>query len=347
MSRAQTTFAEPQGANPPTPFRLHAPAALDPPLRSSAAHLAPCRSAGGGDPLSEFLARLHFLNWRCETTTLALDSVVLVEAGATAIALVLSGSLDVESAEGSRLQLKPGGLALLSAHGTLRASTTTPGLPHEHRESPPTLLTARFDASAVGLPLAGLLPPCISSAGCHSPGPLRDSALLSWLSTQATSHAPGSMAVASRFLQSLLIELLRDYLASSDGPEAAQAPAARGAYQATFDACLGPVMRLVHASPHRDWTVHSMARESGLSRSAFADRFRTVVGQPPLQYVTEIRMQKAAELLELTDVPVKRIAAQVGYESVSAFSSAFKRRFGVPPISLRQATAASSDAPAE
>lgn len=82
-----------------------------------------------------------------------------------------------------------------------------------------------------------------------------------------------------------------------------------------------------------------MARESGLSRSAFADRFRTVVGQPPLQYVTEIRMRKAAELLELTDTPVKRIAAQVGYESVSAFSSAFKRRFGAPPIALRQAAA--------
>ncbi len=272
---------------------------------------------------------------------------MLVDAGATAIALVMSGSVDVESAGDSRLQLKPGELVLLSASGSLRASLATTGPTYEHHAAWPALLFARFDASAVGLPLAGLLPPCVSSAGRNSPGPLRDSGLLSWLSTLATSNAPGNIAVASRFLQSLLVDLLRDYLASSNSLETAQAPASKGAYQATFDACLGPVMRLVHASPHRDWTVHSLARESGLSRSAFADRFRTVVGQPPLQYVTEIRMQKAAELLELTDTPVKRIAAQVGYESVSAFSSAFKRRFGVPPISLRQSAATSSDAPAE
>jgi AraC-like DNA-binding protein len=346
VSSAQTTFAEPQGATPPTPFRLHAPAALTPPLRPSAAHLAPSRGIGS-DPLSEFLTRLHFPGWRCEATTLAPESVVLVEAGATTVALVLSGSVEVESTAGSRLQLKPGELVLLSDHGTLRASLPAFGLSNEHNATPPTLLSARFDASAVGLPLAGLLPPCISSTDGSLPGPLRDSTLLSWLSDQATSRAPGGIAVASRFLQSLLIDLLRDFLTSSDGLETTQAPAAKGAYQATFDACLGPVMRLVHASPNRDWTVHSMARESGLSRSAFADRFRTVVGQPPLQYVTEIRMQKAAELLELTDIPVKRIAAQVGYESVSAFSSAFKRRFGVPPISLRQSAATLSDAPAE
>ena len=166
-------------------------------------------------------------------------------------------------------------------------------------------------------------------------GPQCCEGFVDWLTAEAESSRPGAAAVASRFLLSMFVEKLRSHLVAATA-EASSHPEKRiGPLQAALDPCLGVVLRLVHAKPERDWTVHSLARESGLSRSAFADRFRTLVGQPPLQYVTEIRMQKATELLETTDVPVKRIAALVGYESVSAFSSAFKRRFGRPPVSVR------------
>ena len=280
--------------------------------------------------------------------TLSPGLPIAIENGTVAVYLVLSGTIAAEFSETTGQQRsQQGELAIASAHATLRAGASDSCQPHESNHASATLLIARFQVSGHGHPLADLLPPYLSSVSGEAGGPLADPSFSSWLAARATAQSPGSVAVASRFLQSLLVELLRSFLQANDGLRATQTAASTGAYQATFDACLGPVMRLVHAAPHRDWTVHSMARESGLSRSAFADRFRTVVGQPPLQYVTEIRMQKAAELLEMTDIPVKRIAAQVGYESVSAFSSAFKRRFGVPPISLRQSAANTSDQAAD
>lgn len=323
-----------------TPVRLHAPAAHHVALRSSAQPVWSMRGAASNDPLGDFLTRLHLPGWRCETVTLSSDAPIVIDAGSPAVYLVLSGAVHVDLSGDARQPVNQRGeLALVSSAASLRVAPDASELNSANASATATLLSARFSANGDGHPLAGLLPPYVSSAEIDESGPLACPSFVDWIASQAVSDVPGSGAIASRFLQSLLIDLLRSQLHSSDGLRAAQTPTSTGAYQATFDACLGPVMRMVHAAPHRDWTVHSMARESGLSRSAFADRFRTVVGQPPLQYVTEIRMRKAAELLELTDTPVKRIAAQVGYESVSAFSSAFKRRFGAPPIALRQAAA--------
>jgi transcriptional regulator GlxA family with amidase domain len=178
----------------------------------------------------------------------------------------------------------------------------------------------------------------VAVAVSQQAGPLASGQFIDWLAQEASSPGPGSTAVVNRFLQALFVDALRVLLSSGLTQSQSLSMRNAGPLQAALDPCLGSVLRLVHAKPDRDWTVHSMARESGLSRSAFADRFRTIVGQPPLQYVTEIRMQKASELLETTDIPVKRIAALVGYESVSAFSSAFKRRFGGPPVSVRRAS---------
>lgn len=326
-----------------TPVRLHAPAAHQAAVRSAAPIAWPIRDALSSDPLSDFLTRLHLPGWRCETATLSSNALIVIEAAAPAVYIVLSGKVHVDLSGDSRQVVNQRGeLALVSTAASLRVALDSSEANQQNVSTTAALLIARFSANGDGHPLAGLLPPYVSSSECAASGPLACTSFVDWIASQALSDVPGSGAVASRFLQSLLVDLLRSQLHSIDGLDAAQKPASSGAYQATFDACLGPVMRMVHAAPHRDWTVHSMARESGLSRSAFADRFRTVVGQPPLQYVTEIRMRKAAELLELTDTPVKRIAAQVGYESVSAFSSAFKRRFGVPPIAVRQAAAGAS-----
>jgi AraC-like DNA-binding protein len=94
----------------------------------------------------------------------------------------------------------------------------------------------------------------------------------------------------------------------------------------------------LHAEPHRAWTVDTLARGAALSRSAFADRFTTLVGVPPMQYLTRWRLALAADSLRSTRDAIGRISERAGYESEAAFSRAFKREFGTPPASWRRAS---------
>jgi len=89
------------------------------------------------------------------------------------------------------------------------------------------------------------------------------------------------------------------------------------------------------------WTVDDLGREVGLSRSALADRFTRLIGEPPMRYLARWRIQLAAHQLRNTDITLARIAEQVGYESEAAFNRAFKRSFGVPPATWRKSTSAS------
>ena len=86
--------------------------------------------------------------------------------------------------------------------------------------------------------------------------------------------------------------------------------------------------------------MDALAREVALSRSALAERFTALVGEPPMQYLTRWRLALAAQMLRAGRDPVIRIAERAGYESEAAFSRAFKREFGVPPASWRRATPA-------
>ena len=104
-----------------------------------------------------------------------------------------------------------------------------------------------------------------------------------------------------------------------------------------FDPFIRPALVLIHSEPDKPWTVANLARHVQMSRSAFSDRFRDVVGVPPLQYLTQFRMRRACELLCNSKLGVKQIAAMVGYESPSSFTSAFKRITGASPASYRTA----------
>jgi AraC-like DNA-binding protein len=84
------------------------------------------------------------------------------------------------------------------------------------------------------------------------------------------------------------------------------------------------------------WTVDDLGREVGLSRSALADRFTRLIGEPPMRYLARWRLQVAAHLLRSGDAPLTQIAEEVGYESEAAFSRAFKRDFGIPPTAWRR-----------
>ena len=86
---------------------------------------------------------------------------------------------------------------------------------------------------------------------------------------------------------------------------------------------------------HR-WTTEQLAREVGLSRSAFAERFTNLMGEVPMHYLANWRMQIAAQRLKSSHEPIARIAFESGYESEAAFNRAFKRAFGIPPVTWRK-----------
>ena len=94
---------------------------------------------------------------------------------------------------------------------------------------------------------------------------------------------------------------------------------------------MGTALTAIHDRVNAPWTVESLAEAAGMSRSAFAARFKELLGQTPLEYVTEWRMQKAMQLLQQRDKKLIDVARSVGYESDAAFSKAFKRVVGANP----------------
>ena len=138
------------------------------------------------------------------------------------------------------------------------------------------------------------------------------------LASEMAEQAPGSEVVATRLAEVLVIQLLRAHIAS--GPSRS-----KGWLRAVFDPQLGTALSALHDKVNAPWTVELLAESAGMSRSAFAARFKELLGQTPLEYVTEWRMQKAIQLLEQRDKKLPEVARLVGYESDAAFSKAFKR----------------------
>ena len=144
------------------------------------------------------------------------------------------------------------------------------------------------------------------------------------LASEMAELAPGSEVVATRLAEVLFIQILRTHIAS--GPERK-----KGWLRAVFDPQIGRTLTAFHDSVSSPWTVETLAGAAGMSRSAFAARFKELVGQTPLEYVTEWRMQKAMQLLEQRDRKLIDVAQSVGYDSDAAFSKAFKRVVGANP----------------
>ena len=105
----------------------------------------------------------------------------------------------------------------------------------------------------------------------------------------------------------------------------------KGWLRTIFDPQMGAALSAIHDRVNTPWTVESLAEAAGMSRSAFAARFKELLGQTPLEYVTEWRMQKAMQLLQQRDKKLIDVARLVGYESDAAFSKAFKRVVGANP----------------
>jgi AraC-like DNA-binding protein len=121
-------------------------------------------------------------------------------------------------------------------------------------------------------------------------------------------------------------------------------PEQTGWFAGLKDPFVSRALALLHGQIAQQWTVDDLGREVGLSRSALADRFTRLIGEPPMRYLARWRIQVAAHQLRNSDLSLARIAEQIGYESEAAFNRAFKRSFGVPPATWRRGTPASAGA---
>lgn len=154
----------------------------------------------------------------------------------------------------------------------------------------------------------------------------------SWLDVCASemdSRRPGTQAFIDRLFDWGLVCTLRTWFDAEGG----RAPAW---YRGFTDPVAGPALEAIHNRPADPWTVADLAASAGVSRALLAKRFNEIMGEPPLAYLTERRMELAEELLADPDLTIAQIARTVGYADQFGFSNAFKRRKGMSPTAFRE-----------
>ncbi|MBR0683490.1 AraC family transcriptional regulator [Roseomonas eburnea] len=173
-----------------------------------------------------------------------------------------------------------------------------------------------FDSPDAGL-IVSLLPAMI-----HIHGNDRLATLVRLFGDEANEERAGRDLVLARLVEVLLIESLR----AAQGKDAPP-----GLLRGLADGRIAEALRWMHGDPARSWTADELAREAGLSRSAFFDRFTRSVGLRPMEYLLAWRMAVAKDLLRSRTIALDEVARRVGYGSASTFSTAFSRHVGQPP----------------
>jgi AraC-like DNA-binding protein len=146
---------------------------------------------------------------------------------------------------------------------------------------------------------------------------------------ESRTKRPGGEAMLERMSEMMFVDAVRRYVDTL--PEDS-----RGWLAGLRDRFVGRALAVMHDAPATDWTVEELGRRVGLSRSALHERFAEMIGQSPMQYLTNWRMQVAAGLLRNTNATVATVALEVGYDSEAAFARAFKRLVGTPPAAWRR-----------
>jgi AraC-like DNA-binding protein len=139
----------------------------------------------------------------------------------------------------------------------------------------------------------------------------------------------GGETILAKTSELMFLHAVRQYIDSLP-------PESTGWLAALRDRQVSAVLRAMHARPADPWTLDSLSREVGLSRTALAERFSAVMGMPAMQYLNSWRLQVAAGLLDTQHSSIAQIAAEVGYESQASFNRAFKRQVGMPPGAWRR-----------
>jgi AraC-like DNA-binding protein len=184
------------------------------------------------------------------------------------------------------------------------------------------------DARLARMLLAGL-PPLVrvnvrgSNAGTWLEASVR------YALAEARSPRPGGAGVLAKLAEVLFIEVLRLYMNE-------QGEGRTGWLAGLSDRIVGAALNALHQRPAQAWTLDELARTAGTSRSVLAERFQQLVGSSPMQYLTQWRMLLASNLLCRSNAPLASIAQDVGYQTDTAFSRAFRREFGAPPAAWRR-----------
>ena len=257
---------------------------------------------------------------------------------------ILEGVCTVEREDGVRFDLQAGDFMLMVAPGKWTMSALGGGIPVEFGAAvqDPSLLfspsqpetVSRFIAVSFTVAAANhnlietLRLPIVQVHRSEAPAD-RLGALLATLGDEVLSDRPGRSIVVDHFLEVILVEALR-----YRSPDIAEGN--RGLLAGLTDPQIGRALRIMHADTRQPWTLVSLAREVGMSRAALASRFVQVVGVPPIEYLSKWRLSLAKSALASSEVPLTDIAEMAGYQSVSAFSTAFRRETGLSPTLYMQ-----------
>ena len=184
------------------------------------------------------------------------------------------------------------------------------------------------DARLAGLLLAGL-PPLVRVNVRGSNAGMWLEASVRYALAEARSPRPGGAGVLAKLAEVLFIEVLRLHMNE-------QGAGRKGWLAGVGDRIVGAALNALHGRPAHAWTLEELARTAHTSRSVLAERFQELVGTSPIQYLTQWRMLLAANLLARSNAPLARIAEDVGYQTDTAFSRAFRREYGAPPAAWRR-----------
>jgi AraC-like DNA-binding protein len=252
---------------------------------------------------------------------------------------VIEGTCHVEREDGISFELEAGDFMLMAAPTNWSMAAFGGGIAVDFGavvEEPRLLLSAahttqvtrfmagnfKFEAANRDL-ISTLMLPIVHVRG-NEIAAARLGALLATFGNEAIADRPGRSLVLDRLLEVILIEALR-YRPTEIGE------GGRGLLAGLADPKIGRALRIMHSDTKRPWTLVALAREVGMSRSALASRFAQVVGVPPIEYLANWRMTLAKSALASSEVSMIDIAEIAGYQSVSAFSTAFKRETGLSP----------------
>jgi len=303
------------------------------------------------DPLGEALHLLRLTGTLyCRAEMTAPWGVEIPEMpGSMTFQVVTEGECVLEIGGDGPVPLRPGTMTLIP-HGTAHRIRSHPGAATVPLWDLPTRqLTDRYESvdhggggaltrvmygmvqfdNAAAARLVAHLPPVIRLDTWHDDGSWLHSTLR-FITREAAELRPGGDVVITRLSDVLVVQAIRTWLESAPST-------GHGWLAALRDAQLGRALAAIHREPARDWGVVSLAREAGLSRSAFSARFTGIVGEPVMAYLTGWRMHLAHLHLRDSTDPLPVVARRAGYHSEAAFGRAFKRTFGVSPGSVRNA----------
>jgi AraC-like DNA-binding protein len=185
---------------------------------------------------------------------------------------------------------------------------------------------------AVFNPLSAGLPKVLYGRGSGRGGSSSLQSLLQLALSEAAAPRAGTTTLLTRLTELMFVEVLRNFMEFLP-------PGHTGWFAGLRDPFVGRALQRLHAEPDRNWTVDALGRAVGLSRSALVDRFKALIGQPPMTYLTHWRIQLATQLLRDSHASVASVASQVGYASEAAFNRAFRRLVGLPPAAWRRQAA--------